>query len=410
MSDIVLTDEQDQLCEILYKWLKNWTPDSKPYYAYSGPPGSGKTTIIREIVKALGYSNRDVHCMALVGNAVMNLSKSGMNAKTVHSSIYDLALIPEKDENGKLIRKPDGSIKQKMDFVLRSYFTGEPKLLLVDETGMLSDPILQDILSFGIPTIFIGDMNQLGPIYGKCSVMEKPDYILTKIMRQKEGDPIIQLCQDILHDRPLVYGEYGKSRVLKPTEIDLKMNLLNDYDRIIVGKNATKEKINSHIREELLGLHPKKPYVGDKVICRANDWSLSLDGYYLVNGMNGTIEDINWSKSNSKKVFIDFKPDFLDDCFYDIPLDIKYLNCPAGEKNDYGMSSYNKFDYGYAITTHLSQGSQYNRVLFMDEYFRNFDFMKRIRYTAISRAIDGIDIVNNMGFDGFYENRRKCAW
>ena len=389
---IVLTDEQDELCGILYKWLKNWSPKKKPYYSYSGPPGSGKTTIIREIMKSLGIYEDEVLCMAYVGNAVMNLLRSGMYAKTIHSSIYDVKMVPVEDEDGNYVKDNRGKVRYEMKFVLKDEIQNSPKLLVVDESGMVPDSMIKDILAFDIPVIFLGDKHQLGPVYGRCAVMENPDYSLTKIMRQAEGDPIVEFCQDILHNRPIAYGDYGKSKVLK--EIEMGSNLLNDYDMILCGKNKTKETMNSFIREKIMHLHPKKPYVGDKIICRQNDWTRELNGFFLVNGMSGTIEDINWSASNGKRTMIDFKPSFLDDYFYDVPMDAKYLNLPADQKKDYGFSVNCKFDYGYAITTHLSQGSQYNRVLFIDEYFRDYDFMQRLRYTAVSRAIDSVHIIN----------------
>ena len=392
MSNIILTSEQSELCDILYPWLKNWSLKSKPWYSYSGPPGSGKTTIIREIMEALDIQQNEVLCMAYVGNAVMNLSKAGMYAKTIHSAIYELKIIPKEDEFGNVI-KEKGKIKYEMKFVLKESLPPNIRLLVVDEAGMVNDEMIRDILSFEIPTIFIGDKNQLGPVFGRCSVMENPDYTLTKIMRQAEGDPIVEFCQDILHNRPLAYGDYGLSKVLK--SVDLGINLLNDYDMIICGTNKTKEGFNTHIREKILGLHPKKPYRGDRIICRQNDWTREIDGFFLVNGMCGTIEDIDWTESNGKKTVIDFKPAFLDDTFYNVPMDAKYLNMSPNDKKDYGFSAFNKFDYGYAITTHLSQGSQYSRVLFADEFFRDHDFMQRIRYTAISRAIDSVHILNN---------------
>ena len=64
------------------------------------------------------------------------------------------------------------------------------------------------------------------------------------------------------------------------------------------------------------------------------------------------------------------------------------------DRKEYGMSSYEKFEYAYAITTHLSQGSQYQRVLYFDEPFGGGqDVIKKLRYTAITRAITSIDIV-----------------
>ena len=57
------------------------------------------------------------------------------------------------------------------------------------------------------------------------------------------------------------------------------------------------------------------------------------------------------------------------------------------------MSRFVKFEYGNVITAHLSQGSEYDRVLFIDEAFGSRELRKKIKYTAISRASKSIDIV-----------------
>ena len=60
-----------------------------------------------------------------------------------------------------------------------------------------------------------------------------------------------------------------------------------------------------------------------------------------------------------------------------------------------GPRKVDEFEFAYAITTHLSQGSQYNNVVFLNER-THFDkeTYKKLQYTAITRAIDKITIVN----------------
>ena len=50
----------------------------------------------------------------------------------------------------------------------------------------------------------------------------------------------------------------------------------------------------------------------------------------------------------------------------------------------------NKFEYAEAITVHLSQGSQYNKVLYYDEWIGDRNDMLKMRYTAVTRAIDSV--------------------
>jgi exodeoxyribonuclease-5 len=223
--------------------------------------------------------------------------------------------------------------------------------------------------------------------------MLNPDFILTKIMRQAEGDPIVMFCQKILKDEPIEIGIYGRSRVLRV--MDYRKNLLLDYDIIICGKNMTRDNINNHARYDILKRKDGKPQIGDKIICRQNNWEREVDGIYLINGMIGYIDNIDYSTCDGHKVIIDFCPEFLTKGFDSLELDYRYMMASLKEKTEFGISQYNKFEYGYCITAHLSQGSQYSKVLYIDEHFWDREMTKKLRYTAISRAIDSIDIVTS---------------
>ena len=91
---------------------------------------------------------------------------------------------------------------------------------------------------------------------------------------------------------------------------------------------------------------------------------------------------------------IDFVPDYdTNAIFPNVFMDTKYIQLGYEERQDFGMSKYVKFEYGNLITAHLSQGSQYDRVLYLDEPFGSRELRKKIKYTAISRAAKSIDIV-----------------
>ncbi len=382
---IQLTDEQ----RILVDNLKHWYHQStKPYYSYSGAPGTGKTTVIQTAVSELGLTYDEFITAAYVGKAVLVLLRKGLNASTIHSLIYYIFFEEEKPAND--YEKP----KVKMKFGLKPSLPPQLKLIVIDEAPMVNDKIKDQILSFGIPVVFVGDMNQLGPIFGTSSVMTNPDFILTQIMRQKENDPIVQFCQSILKDRPLINGIYGDSRIVDYIPFDER--LLTDYDIIICGKNKTRDMINNRIREEILKRPSINPVVGDKLICRQNNWDEYIGNISLTNGLVGFVESIDKSTLYKGFMTIDFRPDFMDESFHDIGLDYNYIRLEHSERADYGMSSSNKFEYGYAITSHLSQGSEYDRVLYIREPFWNKSMTKRSAYTAISRAKKSITIVNNI--------------
>lgn len=379
---IELTDEQKELVRRLVDWYKK---GDKLYFSFTGGAGTGKTTTVKAFIDELGISR--YRACAYVGKAVNMLARQGLVATTIHSMIYNIAWVPKR-ENGYVILNSKGKPTMTLEFILKKKIEGNPQLLIVDEATMVNDELCKDILSFQIPTVFLGDMNQLPPVFGISSIMKNPDYRLTRIMRQAEGNPIIYLSQQILKGIDLKPGDYGNSRVVRGYRIDPGSL---QYDTIISGRNRTRDFVNWYVRKKLLDL-PDKPQVGDKIICKQNDWARSIKGnLYLTTGMCGKITEINKSSWNDKYVLIDFQPDFVSDAeFTDLMLDTKYIGLDYGGRNKYGFSEYEKFEFAYAVTVHSMQGSQSPSVLYLDQWFHDADMVKKLRYTAITRAVDHI--------------------
>lgn len=382
---IELTDEQLNLVEVLVDWYKHYGRE-KPYFYYSGPAGSGKTTVIKYCISKLGLAKDEVIACAYVGKAVLVLMRHGLNASTIHSLIYNICFRTEEEVVIDEFGTPKKKRKKKMCFVLKDQLPKYIKLIIVDEAAMVDDKMREDLLSFGIPVIMMGDQNQLPPVIGKSSILDNPDYVLTKIMRQAEGDPIVYLSQCILHDIPVDYGIYGKSKVVSHIPID--KSIVNDYDMIICAKNKTREMLNDRIREEVLYYTDRKPMIGDKIICRKNNWGESLNGIYLTNGLVGYVTDVDYCSLYRNIIYLGFRPDFMEESFEKLTVDYEFMKSSYDMKKVLPFNEKEKFEYAYAITAHLSQGSEYSRVAFIDENFHDRQTTKRLQYTAITRARD----------------------
>jgi hypothetical protein len=132
------------------------------------------------------------------------------------------------------------------------------------------------------------------------------------------------------------------------------------------------------------------PKYREKVICRKNDWMISVDGISLANGLSGYIlcpPDV--SKFNGDTFKMDFKPDLFPSPFLDLDVDYRYFISDYKNRELIKNSKYGnigqKFELAYCITTHLSQGSQYPNVIFIDEADCIPD-SNNLRYTAVTRA------------------------
>ena len=391
------TDEQLELCDQICKWFRDYESGHRirshaQWYSYSGPSGSGKSSVLELIIDKLKLDDDQYMCCALTGKAALNLQQKGLPACTVHSLIYHTILekVTSTDDE---IDMGAPAYKMKFHFILKESLPTNLRLIVVDEATMINNDMRDKILGFGIPTIFIGDMNQLPPIFGISDVMLNPDFRLTKIMRQCEGNPIIQLSQMILNNDYYDFGDYGESKVVD--HVDFDKRLLTDYDMILCGKNKTRDTMNNRIIMEILMRKNLHPFIGAKVVNRQNNWDIAVDGISLTNGLIGYIS--NLSKRHRYKGYytIDFRPDFMDSEFEGLHIDTKYIVSDYEARKNFGLTKFEKFEYAYCISTHISQGSQYNRVLFLDEPFYDAETTKKLRYTAITRAIDKITIVRS---------------
>lgn len=388
-----LTDEQKELKRKIIRWYNNFG-SGKPYFYYSGAAGTGKTTVIKSIIDDLGLNRDEYIACAYVGKAVLVLMRHGLPATTIHSFIYmprtDVSYEIEMDEWGS----PHRVKKTTSNFVLRKYISRKIKLIFLDECAMVNDKMREDLQSFGVPIVMAGDQNQLPPVFGTSSILDEPDYVLHQIMRQAEGNPVVHLSQCILSDLPINFQDYGTSKVIRSIPID--RHVLDDYDMIICAKNKTRDELNDRIRSEILGYEDRVPQLGDKMINRHNNWDECQDGIYLTNGLVGTITDINYASLHRNLIYVNFRPDFMKNDFKKLTLDYSYTKADwKDRKGDKGWTFSSKkkleyFEYAYAITVHLSQGSEYQRVLFLDEDFGDSETLRRLRYTAVTRAKDRI--------------------
>lgn len=344
---------------------------------------------------------------AYTGKAALVMRQHGLCASTIHSLIYTVVEPDSKqvEQIRKRLNDPyideyeKRRIKQELEEKSRPHFElktkdgsnlKDAKLLVLDECSMINEDMLLDLLTFEIPLLVLGDPGQLSPIEGKSIIMDvEPDVMLTEIHRQARGNPIIYLASRARLGYDLEIGQYNESRVLD--KYDLGNEDMKKFDQIIVGKNAYRKKINQRMRE-LLGFDNIYPNIGEKLICLRNNAE-----YGLLNGMICYVEKVG--KSDAVSIEYTIRPEDSD------PIVVRALKAHFQSYTDPDALSkvrlsdkmaVNEFDFGYAITVHKAQGSQWNNVCLIDDgMFQGFgkpDDRKRWLYTGISRAIDKITI------------------
>lgn len=379
---IELTQEQAKLVEEAKDWYYN---SSEQVFQYSGAAGTGKSVVMNAIINALGLKIYEVAPMSFIGSAAIVMRMKGLtNAKTIHSWLYQLVWKTDPSQIDTYLNKP-----KKIKSFEPKPLPPEIKLICIDEAGCVPFSIKKELESRGVKILACGDLNQLPP------VGDNPAYLytgkmhyLTEIMRQKKDSAIIYLAHEILKGHTLQEGLYGSVWVMDYCNIN--DSILANSDVIICGKNDTRDIFNRRIREDIKRIRSTLPVYGDKIVCRKNNWQLDAGGINLANGLVGTVvncPDISTYDQRDKTFLLDFLPDLSNVPFNNVECDYQYLVADNHTRKQIKDSPYykgEKFEYAYSITTHISQGSQYDKGCYIEEYL-NPRINRNLNYTGITR-------------------------
>lgn len=385
---MILTAKQEEGLKIAVKRFR----DHEPYTCIAGYAGTGKSTLIRFIISALHLDPEDVCYIAYTGKAAQVLRSKGCpNAMTAHRLLY------------KSIQRDDGTFYH---IPLRPIMGFD--LIVVDEISMLPKHMWELLLSHKIHVIALGDPGQLPPVLAEDNgVLAFPHIFLDEVMRQAAESEIIRLTMDIREGNSLKPFLGNEVRIVGREEL-LEPGFLAWGDQIICGKNETRHQINTIMRKIKMQTDQTEPLIGDRIICLHNEWEcINLTGDALVNGLSGTIIGLEYTNDNpfmEKTPLIDFKPDIDDsDTFKGLEADYKIFteHVPTVTKETFKKIPKfyrpKEFDYGYCITCHKSQGSEYDKVIVLEEYLKGESKEGHFRwlYTAATRAAKKLIIVRN---------------
>ena len=204
-----------------------------------------------------------------------------------------------------------------------------------------------------------------------------------------KNSAIIYLCQRAKHGLPIHTGVYG-NEVIVLEEKDFEAiapQIFQTAGVVLCGKNETRSKYTDIIRHQILGKTSKLPDMGEKLICRKNDWRISSGGINLTNGLCGRVMNQPDVSSFDGKCFrIDFMPDLNPVPFLNVPVDYKFFTADNARRKDMKAFNYcngEAFEFGYVQTVHLAQGSQWRTGVYFEEYLPSNN--NQLHYTALSR-------------------------
>jgi len=360
--------QQDQAMSKVSHWFKHESKTQRIFRLF-GFAGTGKTTLARHLAAQIGGR---VCFAAFTGKAALMLRSCGCDdASTIHSAMY------------KARTTPGGQVH----FVLnRNGAAAGARLIVIDECSMVDEEIGRDLLSFGVPILVLGDPAQLPPVKsaGFFTECARPDVMLTEIHRQAKDNPIIRVATAVREGRPLSYGTFGTVEIGRRGERGPEDVI--GADQIIVGRNATREAYNAALRRHL-GRKNIFPEAGDKLVCLRNDNDLGIynGGLFSVERM------LRAARGNKIPMSLRSEDDetgtitvnVLPQCFEGDIQSVEWRRRRDAQE----------FTYGYALTCHKAQGSQWDHVVAYDESATFGAAASRWLYTAVTRASKQLTLI-----------------
>ncbi|MDH5327610.1 MAG: relaxase domain-containing protein [Gammaproteobacteria bacterium] len=332
-----------------------------------GDAGTGKSTAMEAVRVAFESAGYRVVGNALQGKASTELSKSsGIKSQTLHSFLGDI---------------------NRGDLQL-----GARTVVVLDEAGMVGSRQMSDLIreteNAGAKLLLVGDNKQLQPILAggafKAITNELGAFPVTEIMRQKNDwakQAVTHFSQGDIAKAMGMYFERGRLHIMD-NAVDSKLRLVSDWMEarqqrpdhslcMIANTRAQVNDLNALARYRLkeLGQLVNGTQVstpgGDMELCVGDRLMTTRNSKYykVANGTLATVAGLH-TPSNERYWSVTLKLD-------------------SGRRQRMMLKDYNKFEYGYASTTHKSQGSTVHEsfILISEDSMLN----RELAYVANSR-------------------------
>lgn len=388
MNEIILDDDQERARDQV---MESWVPGQVTTLV--GPAGSGKTTLVNELVRLM-LPQRQVVLGAPTGMAASVLArKADRRAWTMHKLLY---MKVWDGDDGPIFDEPSPPC-----------LPGEA--IIIDEASMVGSRLFNEFMEWvpaDSPILFVGDKEQLEPVKDTWGPdLDNPTAQLTKVHRQALESPILAYATAVREgwdkrweaeefnpedDRMQVYDGINNAK-----DWLIHQRLEGEEATLLTFTHKTREWLNAEVRKSL-GLDGAPISPGDKLVVKANNRRTGL--------MNGHVVTVD-----SVSIDGDIATLLLEEYPTEVYVNLNFIE-------DRNSTEYRQWcktfpfthryrqrtlhvHYGQCLTVHSSQGSQWSKVGFVwDQAFnrlrgRDREGGRRLLYTAVTRAADNLVMV-----------------
>lgn len=449
-----LNEGQQKSLALLIEFIRE--PKTGAMFLLEGYAGTGKTFLMGEFFNYVKKNFRywQIAATAPTNKAVKELKKRGNNSNRIEfATIHKLLGLKEEiTAEGKQIFTTDSFQPVNIDGF---------NVLVVDEVSMLNDELFVEVQRHArsLKIIFVGDPAQIPPVNKVDCIpftkegQDKYDIrvaLLTEIMRQKNGNPIIEASFEIRQNLVLSnlcisedtnINDQGNGMIcINPTYKEDELRVLlekhftspefkedPDFCKVIAWRNRTIDKMNVMIRKMLYGdSEIKKIMIGEKLLANKPITFQSGPVKIILFTTNEEFEVVSY-RIDAKKSGLKYydmvvkwtsitgeNREIKNVCVLHEDSEVEFnAKVEAMRKHAIGIkdhwlrktawTDYYNFarqfadvGYNYSISAHKSQGSSYRNVFILEDDIninKNVVERNRIKYTAMTRAVDKIYIV-----------------
>lgn len=380
MSEITPSDAQSAALKKIVSWYRGGrnTPQVFRLFGYAG---TGKSTLAKLAIDAIGV--RKPVPATFTGKAASVLrNKGNPDAVTFHGGMYT----PIEDE-----------ATGEVTFALSlddAPFAGAD-LIVADECSMIDEYMGRDAESFGKKILVMGDPGQLPPIGGEGYwTAGEPDVMLTEVHRQALDSPIIRLATLAREGKPLPIGKASdsagnESRVMPHTK-ENQTNLYREGTQAICGTHRVRMGYTQRIRK-LRGFEGA-PEPGETLICARNNRE-----HGIFNGEFAELLEIDRDLDGTHwKIDVQMEGRYRPTLGVVIHPHLFRQHFKHDLERPRIARGICEFDWGYVITCHKAQGSEWDDVTIVDDGGAFREHQHRWRYTALTRASKRVTFLRRM--------------
>lgn len=383
-----LSEDQEAAITKIEKWqLGQFTGALGPNeLALAGLAGTGKTTVLTELVALAGKEGSSMkvrRVLAPTGKAAHVLRTKGVDAGTIHSAIYNF--------EGTELEKETGKVELKFSDKNARFRNG---IVVVDESSMVSADVAADLRRACQGILWVGDHGQLPPVGSDPGIMRRADVVLERIHRQAAGSKIVQAAHSFRSGGTpqeamdvAAACSVGSFDVLRLSSRAMAGSIVavaveRGIEQLIVPWNDLRWRANYSYRMALK-LDEDGLAVGERLVCLRNNYPLGV-----WNGEQIHVTEIFEWDAAEKRGTVTIEADGRDNPIQcDIVLEEK--DAPPREVDRGELL----VGYGYAVTCHKAQGSEWKSVLVVDPGAASKFDLPRWRYTAATRAKESLIVV-----------------